>query len=151
MTMTMFIANRLIRKQDRTAETPIDSVTLDSDSRYLRRARAVSDAGQAVLIDLLEASFLQHGDALAAEEGLIEVRAAPEELLEIKAKNARSLARLAWHLGNRHTPAEITADAIYIQPDHVLHRMAEGLGASVTPVIRTFQPEMGAYGHGHDH
>jgi urease accessory protein len=149
--LTMLIANRLIRKHDRTAEAPVDSVTLDSDKRHVRRARAVSDKGQAVLIDLHEASFLQQGDALAVEGGLIEVRAAPEELLEIKAQNALSLARLAWHLGNRHTPAELTADAIYIQPDHVLQRMAEGLGAAVTPVMRAFQPETGAYVHGHDH
>jgi urease accessory protein len=147
----MLIANRLIRKQDRTSEVPVDSVTLDSDGRHLRRARAVSDGGQAVLIDLLEASFLQQGDALAVEGGLIEVRAAPEKLLEIKAQEALLLARLAWHLGNRHTPAEITADAIYIQPDHVLQHMAEGLGAAVTSVMRAFQPEMGAYGHGHEH
>jgi urease accessory protein len=147
----MLIANRLIRKQDRSAEAPIDSVTLDSDCRHLRRARAVSDGGQALLIDLNEASFLQQGDALAVEGGLIEIRAAPEELLEIKAENALSLARLAWHLGNRHTPAELTADAIYIQPDHVLQRMAEGLGAAVTSVTRAFQPEIGAYGHGHEH
>jgi urease accessory protein len=147
----MLIANRLIRKQDRSAEAPIDFLTLDSDRRHLRRARAVSDGGQAVLIDLHEASFLQQGDALAVEGGLIEVRAAPEQLLEIKAHNALSLARLAWHLGNRHTPAEVTADAIYIQPDHVLQHMAERLGAAVTSVVRAFQPEMGAYGHGHDH
>jgi urease accessory protein len=147
----MLIANRLVRKQDRTAEAPVDSVTLDSGARYLRRTRAVSDGGQAVLIDLHEATFLQEGDALAVEGGLIEVRAAPEELLEIKARNALSLARLAWHLGNRHTQAEITADAIYIQPDPVLRHMAEGLGAAVTPVMRAFQPEMGAYGHGHEH
>ena len=147
----MLIANRLVRKQDRSAEVPIDSVTLDSDRRHLRRARAVSDGGQVMLIDLHEASFLQQGDALAVEGGLIEVRAAPEQLLEIKAQNALSLARLAWHLGNRHTPAELAADAIYIQPDHVLQHMAEGLGAAVTRVMRSFQPEMGAYGHGHEH
>jgi urease accessory protein len=147
----MLIANRLIRKHERSTEVPVDSVTLDSDSRHLRRARAVSDGGQAVLIDLHEASFLQQGDALAVEGGIIEVRAAPEQLLEIRAQGALSLTRIAWHLGNRHTPAEITADAIYIQPDHVLQHMAEGLGAAVKSVMRAFQPEMGAYGHGHDH
>jgi urease accessory protein len=147
----MFIANRLIRKQERSAETPIDSVTLDSDHRYLRRARAVLDSGQAILIDLHETSFLQQGDALAVDGGLVEVRAAPEELLEIKAQNALALTRIAWHLGNRHTPAELTADAIYIQPDHVLRHMAEGLGAAVVSIMRAFQPELGAYGHGHDH
>ena len=73
-----------------------------------------------------------------------------------------SLARIAWHIGNRHTPAEITAEAIYIKPDHVLAEMVAGLGAHVHMVRRPFEPEGGAYGSkgplqqghhhgGHDH
>jgi len=147
----MLIANRLIRKRERSAGTLLDTITLDSDSRHVRRARVQSDGGQAVLIDLGEASFLQDGDALAVGDGLIEIRAAAEPLLEIKAQNALALARLAWHLGNRHAPAELTAEVILIQPDHVLQHLAEGLGASVRPVSRAFQPEAGAYGHGHEH
>ncbi len=147
----MLIATRLIRKHDRGGETPRDSITLDSDGRHLRRARLTSDGGLAVLVDLADASFLQHGDALAVEGGVLEIRAAPEQLLEIIAPDALSLSRLAWHLGNRHTPAELTEGAIFIQPDHVLQEMAKGLGAEVRPVMRAFQPELGAYGHGHDH
>ncbi len=147
----MLIASRLIRKHHRGSETPFDAITLDSDGRHLRRTRLTSDGGLAVLADLADASFLQHGDVLCVEGGLIEIRAAPEPLLEIIAPDAFSLARLAWHLGNRHTQAELTEGAIFIQPDHVLEEMAKGLGAEVRPVTRAFQPELGAYGHGHDH
>jgi urease accessory protein len=69
--------------------------------------------------------------------------------MEIHATDALALARIAWHLGNRHTPAQITASAILIQPDHVLAEMVEGLGAHVHRVKRPFEPEGGAYGgHG---
>ncbi len=145
----MLAANCLIRKRDRSSEAPIDTLTLDSGARHLRRARVTSDGGRDILIDLAEAVFLQDGDALAAGAGQIEIRAAAEALLEIKAADALGLARLAWHLGNRHTAAELTAGAIFIQPDNVLKEMAEGLGATVAAVSRPFQPEAGAYGHSH--
>jgi urease accessory protein len=72
-------------------------------------------------------------------------------LLEIKAENPLRLLRVAWHIGNRHTPAEIAADAIYIEEDHVLAEMVRGQGCSVTQVTRPFRPERGAYDHGHAH
>ncbi len=145
----MLAANRLIRSRDRSGEAPIDSLTLDSHKRHLRRARVTSDSGQDILIDLAEAAFLQDGDAVLVEAGLIEIRAAPEPLLAIKVADGLALARLAWHLGNRHMAAELTAAAIFIQPDNVLKEMAERLGATVSPVSRPFQPEAGAYGHAH--
>ena len=94
---------------------------------------------------------MRHGDVLEVECGLIEVRAAPEPLLEIVANDAQGLSRVAWHLGNRHTAAELTDGAIYIQPDHVLEHMVEGLGAMVKHISRAFEPEAGAYDRGHDH
>ena len=83
--------------------------------------------------------------------GLFAVKAAPQKLLEIKAENPLRLLRVAWHIGNRHTPAEITADAIYIEEDHVLAQMVRGQGCSVITVTRPFRPERGAYDHGHAH
>jgi urease accessory protein len=65
------------------------------------------------------------------------------------------LTRLAWHIGNRHTPCQIEADHLVIRADHVLAAMLTGLGASVTPAKAPFTPEGGAYGHGrtmgHEH
>ena len=87
------------------------------------------------MLDLAEATYLADGDGLLLDDGgIVLVRAAAEDLLEIHAADAIALARIAWHLGNRHTPAQITGDAILIQPDHVLAEMVEGLGAHVHAV-----------------
>ncbi|MCJ2067199.1 urease accessory protein UreE, partial [Methylobacterium sp. J-088] len=56
-----------------------------------------------------------------------------------------------WHIGNRHIPAEIGADAIWIADDHVLAAMVRGLGGTAVHVERPFQPAGGAYTGGHEH
>src|SRR3546814_13640947 len=75
------------------------------------------------------------------------VKAAPEPLVEVRAPTPELLARLAWHLGNRHLPAEIHADCILIRDDHVIVDMLKGLGAAVQAVGAPFDPEGCAYGH----
>lgn len=125
-----------------------DSVTLSYAERFLRRKRLCSDGGQAFLADLAETVSLNHGDAFVLGDGtLIEVRAAPEALLEITG----DLPRLAWHIGNRHTPCQVAPDRLLIQADHVLRDMLEHLGATVAEVSAPFTPETGAYGHGRTH
>lgn len=129
-----------------------DAVDLDYDARFLRRKRLVGRAGLAVLVDLPEAVSLPDGAILLAETGLrLAVCAAPEPLLEIRG----DLPRLAWHVGNRHTPCEIRGDHLRIRADHVLADMLRRLGADLTAVEAPFTPEGGAYGHGrtfgHDH
>lgn len=128
-----------------TAEAA-ETVALDYEGRFLRRRRLVSDTGRTFVVDLPETKSLEEGDAFVLEDGsLIGVRAAPEPLYEIRGPQ---LARLAWHIGNRHTPARIEADRILIRADHVLRRMLEGLGAKVSELEGPFQPEGGAYGMG---
>ncbi|MGE3160361.1 MAG: urease accessory protein UreE [Xanthobacteraceae bacterium] len=146
-------------RRDEVGERSIAAtITLDRAGRYRRRVALTCDDGMAFLLDLSEPAYLADGDALVLDDGrLIVVRAAAEDLLEIHAADAPSLARIAWHIGNRHTPAEITAQAVYIQPDHVLAEMVEGLGGHVHRVRRPFEPEGGAYGtkgplaRGHHH
>jgi urease accessory protein len=146
----MFRATAIVRKLAVKPERVNDSVTLDHEHRLRRRIRLTSDGDLEFLLDLDKASALEDGDALKLEDGrLILVKAAPQKLLEIKAENPLRLLRIAWHIGNRHTPAEITADAIYIEEDHVLAEMVRGQGCSVAPVMRPFRPERGAYDHGH--
>jgi urease accessory protein len=127
-------------------------VTLAHHDRHRRRIRLTADDGTAFLLDLPEAAVLRHGDGLQLDGGgFIEVRAASEPLVEVRAPSAQLLARLAWHLGNRHLPAEIHADCILIRDDHVIVDMLKGLGASVAAVNAPFDPEGGAYGqHNHD-
>ena len=107
-------------------------------------------SGLAFLLDLAESTVLRHGDGLVLEDGrIVEVRAKPEPLLEVRGRHAQHLARLAWHLGNRHLPAAIEASRILIRPDHVIAAMLVGLGATVTEVGAPFDPEGGAYAGSH--
>ena len=114
--------------------------------------------GLEFLLDLDRATVLDDGDAVKLEDGrLVQIKAAPESLIEIRTENPLRLMKVAWHIGNRHVAAEITADALYIAHDHVLLEMVRGLGATAATVERPFRPERGAYedhadcGHDHGH
>ncbi len=135
--------------------TPVDSVVLDFDERYRRRIVMTGVGGFAFLLDLPEAAMLRGGDGLRLEDGrIVEVVAAPEPLAEIRAADALSLLRVAWHLGNRHLSVEMGPKALRIRRDPVIEDMARGLGARVVAVEAPFNPEGGAYvqaeGHAHD-
>ena len=97
--------------------------------------------------------MLRGGDALVLDDGrLIEVVAAPEPLAEIRGSDPQHLVRVAWHLGNRHLPTQITARGLRIRRDHVIEAMVKGLGARVIEIEAPFDPEGGAYaGGGHAH
>jgi urease accessory protein len=149
----MLRATSVIRTPHSAPGACADTVTLDAEGRYRRRVAIKGDSGALFLLDLAQAAFLNDGDALALEDGRhLRVRAAPEMLYEVHAQDRLSLLRLAWHLGNRHTPTELTDSALYLSADHVLADMLRGLGAHVHEVVRPFNPEGGAYGdHGAAH
>jgi urease accessory protein len=128
---------------------PADVVRLDYDHRTRRRIALTGVGGLEFLLDLAKTPVLAAGDGLRLEDGrIVAVEAAPERLLEIACADERALARIAWHLGNRHLAAEIAARTVYIREDHVIADMVRGLGAEVRTVERPFNPEGGAYGQG---
>ncbi len=139
-----------------TGETAM-SVTLPFDDRHRRRIRMTDDSGQPFLLDLADAALLADGDGLVLEDGgMIAVRAAPEPVADIRCRDAAHAARIAWHIGNRHTAIQVLDDGqLRIADDHVLVDMVEGLGARVLRHAAPFQPEPGAYaqagGHSHNH
>lgn len=135
------------------AGTEIATVTLTFDDRFRRRLRLTLDDGKGeFLLDLKLPVRLNEDDGLVLENGgIIRVIAAAEPLLEIRADSSRSLARFAYHLGNRHLPVELLDHALFIRQDHVIQAMMTGLGAECAKVDRAFSPEPGAYGGGHDH
>lgn len=134
-----------------------DTVVLDFDDRHRRRIAMKGIRGLEFVLDLPEAIMLRSGDALALEDGrLVEVLSAPEPLLEISARDQKHLVRVAWHLGNRHLPTQITGAKLRIRHDHVIADMVRGLGAEAREIEAPFDPEGGAYAqhvatHGHDH
>jgi urease accessory protein len=132
--------------------TAVDRVVLDADERHRRRITLTGEGGTTFLLDLPHATALKDGDGLVLEDGsIVRVAGKPEQLLEISAASPRELARLAWHIGNRHTDVQIVGDTLRIRRDHVLEEMLRGLGARLTPIEAAFDPEHGAYGHHHDH
>ena len=111
---------------------PLDRVTLSYDERHRRRLRFLAEAGTEFLLDLPRTTVLRAGDGLRLEDGrVILVAAADEPLLEVTAADSEQLARLAWHIGNRHLPAQIATGRILIREDSVIEDMLKGLGATV--------------------
>jgi urease accessory protein len=131
------------------AAEAIDRVVLDADERHRRRIMLTGERGTTFLLDLPQATALRDGDGLVLDDGaMVGVSGKPEPLLEIVAAGPQELARLAWHLGNRHTDMQVVGDKLRIRRDHVLEDMLRGLGAGLTPLEAPFDPEPGAYDHG---
>jgi urease accessory protein len=134
----------------------VTSATLTFDDRHRRRVKLMADNGTAFLLDLEETTILRDGDGLKLDDGTwLRVAAAGEEVCDISCRNAQELARLAWHLGNRHLPVQIIPGGLRIRDDHVIVEMVRAMGAQVRQYLAPFTPEGGAYarggGHDHDH
>lgn len=126
-----------------------DIVVLSYDDRFLRRKVLEAASGLRFLVDLEHTTSVGAADAFVLDDGRkVLVRPAPERLIEV---TGNDLARLAWHIGNRHTPAQIEPGRILIQHDHVIADMLTKLGATAREVVEPFTPEGGAYGHGRTH
>ena len=140
----------------------VDCIALDAHERHRRRIVLNGERGTRFMLDLPRAAALHDGDGLLLDDGaIIRVTGHPESLVEIRASNPQHLARLAWHIGNRHVDVQIEGERLRIRRDHVIEDMLRGLGAMLSPVEAPFHPEHGAYAHddahsqahshGHDH
>ncbi len=145
-------------KPDATVMPIWSTVTLAYDDRHRRRIKMTADNGADFLLDLAQATYLADGDLLELEDGqCVIVKAALEEVLDVTCHNLAETARIAWHIGNRHTPVQVLADGtLRLRYDHVLHHMVEGLGGHGVKKTAPFAPEPGAYsnaggGGGHSH
>ncbi len=120
-------------------------LVMTSDQRRLRR-KVLEVKGEEILVDFPEAVTLEHFGGLLLEDGrVVEIVAAPEPLLEITPRGGEHLAQIAWHIGNRHMPAQIEKKRILVPRDHVAKAMLQGLGADVREVTEPFLPMQGAY------
>jgi urease accessory protein len=144
-------ATQIARAGTWRAADAADRVVLDADERYRRRIVLAAEGGTRFLLDLAQVTALRDGDGLVLDDGtIVVVVARPEPLVEIAADDPAALARLAWYLGNRHTELQIVGNRLRIRRDHVLEDMLIGLGAQLTMIEAPFEPERGAYEHGHD-
>lgn len=142
----------------------LDNLTLPYELRMRGRLRATTETSQDVGLFLDRGPVLRDGDLLQAKTGeVIRVRAAEEPVVTARIHGGLPLARLCYHLGNRHVSLAIGEDElgswIRFPPDHVLEELAERLGAVLVRHTAPFDPEPGAYaqagkadgGHSHSH
>jgi urease accessory protein len=117
------------------------------EQRQKSRLKTQLVSGEEVALMLPRGEILRGGDLVTASDGrVIEVIAEPEKLLHIESD---ALAKLAYHLGNRHVPVQVGQGFLRIAADHVLEEMVKKLGAKVKQVEAPFEPEAGAYAGGH--
>ena len=128
------------------SSSAVDQVPLDAHERQRRRVVLTGERGTTFLLDLPQVIALRDGDGLVLDDGgIVRVIGRPEALVEIVAADSHALARLAWHIGNRHIEMQIVGDRLRIRRDHVIEDMLRGLGALLTAVDAAFDPEQGAY------
>ena len=135
------------------ATSPFDAdLVLSFEFRQKSRLLTRLASGEEVGLALDRGTVLRGGDRLRADDGrIVRVVAADESLMEARCADAATLARCAFHLGNRHTPVEVREDALRFAADDVLAGMLRGLGATVEVMSAPFEPEAGAYAAGHHH
>ena len=127
---------------------PILKLVLPFEQRQRSRLRATADNGEVLSLILPRGKVVRGGERAKTLDGReVEIVAAPEKLLHIESSD---LARVAYHLGNRHVPLQVGPGFLRIAEDHVLEEMARKLGARVSRVEAPFEPEAGAYSHQHD-
>ena len=143
----MFFAESFADRQAPATE----HLVLPYDARRKSRQRVTLASGEEMGYVFPAGTVLRQGDRLRSGDGrVVEVVAAPEALLEVRAGDTFQLIRAAYHLGNRHVPVQLGERFLRFQPDHVLAEMLVGLGCAVSEVEAPFDPEGGAYGaHAH--
>src|SRR5450631_2462974 len=154
-------AASVLAAADRHDRPVIDTVILDYAQRSAQKITVTGVKGGAFEIDLQQPARLRTDDLLLLDDGsLVEVVAAPEPLIEARAADLAALARLAWHLGDRHVPVQVLPNRIRARRDGAIERLLASLGAKVVMIEAPFEPEGGAYAqqedpgcdhHDHDH
>lgn len=149
MSYKTFRATKYIPASNAKGVETSGALSLSHDERHIRRKLLHFVNGDMIMVDLKEPVHLSEGDVLEAENGeYFLIHAANEPLYSVTANTPLELARLAWHLGNRHQSVEIKDNIILVLRDPVIRAMLEGLGATVEEIEAPFQPLHGAY---HDH
>lgn len=153
-------ATSVLSPAERGNRPVIDTVILNYAQRSAQKITATGVKGGQFEIDLVAPVRLRTDDALLLDDGgLLKVVAAPEPLIEVRAPDLARLARLAWHLGDRHVPAQLFANRIRVRREPAIEVLLTSLGAKLASIEAPFEPEGGAYesshghahAHGHDH
>jgi urease accessory protein len=139
-------ATRVLSAAERTDAEIIDTLILPFAQRQAQKGFVFGIKGTCVELDLAEPVRLRTDDALVLEGGgLVEIVAEPEPLIEARAGDLPGLARLAWHLGDRHVPVQVLERRLRLKRDPAIEALLTSLGAKLVEIEAPFEPEGGAY------
>src|SRR3954451_8841790 len=151
-------ATSVLRVAERRDGSVVDPLILPHAQRQAQKGFLFGVKGICVELDFAEAVRLRTDDVLVLDDGgLVEIVAEPEPLIEARAADLPALARLAWHLGDRHVPVQVLERRLRLKADPAIEALLHSLGAKVVAIAAPFEPEGGAYDapaagdHGHDH
>ena len=146
-------ASRVLHAAERPDTPAVDTLILPHAQRQAQKGFLFGVKGTCVELDFAEPVRLRTDDALVLDDGgLVEVVAEPEPLIEARAADLPALARLAWHLGDRHVPIQVLERRLRLKRDPAIEALLESLGAKVVAIDAPFEPEGGAYAApAHDH
>ena len=126
-------------------------VSLGYARREKTRQKIRLTSGESIGIRLPRGTIMRGGDYLQSDDNrVIAVVSASERVSTIHAQDPEVLARVAYHLGNRHVWVQVGNGWLRYLADHVLDEMVQGLGCKPESEIAPFEPEGGAY-HAHHH
>jgi urease accessory protein len=152
-------ATRVLHAAERRDTAAVDTLILSHAQRQAQKGFLFGVKGTCVEVDFADVVRLRTDDALLLDTGgLVEIVAEPEPLVEARAGDLQALARLAWHLGDRHVPIQVLERRLRLKRDPAIEALLESLGAKMTVIEAPFEPEGGAYSaaagvhdNGHDH
>ena len=135
------------------SQSPPLALALSAAERSRLRGQRHTLCGQELLLQLERGAPLQPGEWLSGASGVpaVQVLAAPETLLRVRARSPLELLQAAYHLGNRHVALELRATELRLLDDPVLADLLGRRGLLVDRLQEPFQPEAGAYGSAHSH
>lgn len=125
-------------------------VVLSHEQRERGRLKLVGTNNEEVRVFLERGKPLLVGEYLKSECGkIVQVEGAVESVAHASCDDWESFSKACYHLGNRHTKIQIGERWLRIKPDHVLEEMLHLLGLVISHEEAVFNPESGAYSHGH--
>ncbi len=127
------------------------SLVLPYEDRQKARLKTKLEDGSEAGLFLPRGTIPRGGDLLEAEDGtLVKIIAADEKISRVVCDEPGNMAKVSYHLGNRHVAVEISDNWVAYLRDHVLDDMVQGMGFSVSHAMAPFEPEAGAYA-AHEH
>lgn len=125
-------------------------VELDWDELNKRILRKRTSGGKDVAIALEDPNPLKVGDVLYEDSTVqVVVRTKKEKVYVIFPDSFTQMGKMAFELGNRHTPCLISNEEIVVRFDQTLERLFEEVGVDFELTERRFKQPFKYRGHKH--